>query len=83
MHDINETFAGGNFESEDEINSRIIKITNKIQQEYPELIPYIGEIPMTVPSERNPEITSKILRDYYDTLYQIVKNHEQNKPNNE
>lgn len=81
MKDINNLFAGGNLESEDDLNSRIVEITNQIQENYPELTPYINEIPISVPADPSPEVNTKILKDYYDSLYQIVMNHEKNKPN--
>lgn len=83
MKDINEIFAGGNLESEQDLNIRITQITNLIQENYPELTPYIGEIPVSIPNDPQPEVNAKILKDYYDSLYQIVKNHQKNKPVNE
>lgn len=83
MKDLNELFAGGNLETEQDLNARITQITTLIQEKYPELLPYIGEIPVTIPNDPSPQVNSKILKDYYDSLYQIVKNHEVNKPKEE
>lgn len=80
MRDLNDMFAGGNLESEKDLTTKITQITNLIQEDYPELTPYIGEIPVTIPNDSEPEVNSKILKDYYDSLYQIVKNHQKNKP---
>ncbi|MGE5383899.1 MAG: hypothetical protein ACM3PX_10770 [Omnitrophica WOR_2 bacterium] len=82
MKDLKELFAGGNLESEHDLNTRIMEITNHIQDKYPELLPYIGEIPVTIPNDPSPEMNTKILKDYYDSLYEIVKNHEINRPEN-
>ncbi|HLO90462.1 MAG TPA: hypothetical protein VK172_04785 [Lentimicrobium sp.] len=82
MKDLNELFAGGNLETEQDMTVRINEITSLIQDKYPELLPYIAEIPVTVPSDPTPQVNNQILKDYYDSLYQIVKNHE-NKSNNE
>ncbi|MGE5318152.1 MAG: hypothetical protein ACM3ME_09155 [Chloroflexota bacterium] len=79
---MNELFAGGNLETEQDMTVRINEITSLIQDKYPELLPYIAEIPVTVPSDPTPQVNNQILKDYYDSLYQIVKNHE-NKSNNE
>lgn len=83
MKDLNELFAGGNLESEQDLSTRISQLTTHIQEQYPELIPYIAEIPVSIPNEPSPEVNSKILKDYYDSLYQIVTNHEMNRPKNE
>lgn len=83
MKDLNELFAGGNLESEKDLSTRISQLTTLIQEQYPELLPYIAEIPVSVPSDPSPEVNSTILKDYYDSLYQIVKNHEINRPKNE
>lgn len=83
MKDLNELFGKGQLESEQDLNSRIMQITSLIQEKYPELLPYINEIPISVPSDPSPEVNQTILKDYYDSLYQIVKNHEMNKPKNE
>lgn len=80
MRDLNDLFAGGNLESEQDLSARIMQITTVIQDKYPELLPYIGEIPVTVPNDPTPQVNNKILKDYYDSLYQIVRNHEMNKP---
>ncbi|HLN52516.1 MAG TPA: hypothetical protein VK212_02335 [Lentimicrobium sp.] len=80
MKNLKELFAEGNLESEKDLNERIVQITNKIQEDYPELTPYLGEMPVSVPSDPNVEVNQKILKDYYDSLYQIVTNHEKNKP---
>jgi hypothetical protein len=83
MKDLNELFAGGNLESEQDLSTRISQLTSIIQEQYPELLPYLAEIPVSVPSDPSPEVNSKILKDYYDSLYQIVKNHEMNRPKND
>jgi hypothetical protein len=80
MKNLKELFAEGTLESEQELNDRIVKITNTIQEKYPELVPYLSEMPVTVPNDPDTEVNYKILRDYYDSLYQIVINHEKNKP---
>lgn len=83
MKDLDEIFAGGNLESEQDLTTRISELTSLIQEKYPELIPYLGEMPLTVPNEPSPEMNNKVLKDYYDSLYHIVKNHEENKPDND
>lgn len=80
MKNLKELFAEGNLESEKELNERIVQITNTILENYPELLPYLGEVPASIPNNQNAEMNQKVLKDYYDSLYQIVTNHEKNRP---
>lgn len=73
-------FASGNLESEQDLSARIMELTTYIHDSYPELIPYIGEIPIAIPDDPAPEVNNKILKDYYESLYQIVKNHQNSEP---
>lgn len=61
--------------TEKELNAEILEITMKIQEEYPELSKYIAEIPITIPNEVTPEITIKVLIDYYKTLHSLVSDY--------
>jgi len=47
--------------TENQINENIIKITATIRNEFPELIKYLNEMPITIPDVQNPAITVKIL----------------------
>ena len=57
---------------EHELNSKILKITMKIKDQYPELSKFIEEMSMTIPDEKNPEITLKNLKAYYDSLNSML-----------
>jgi hypothetical protein len=59
--------------TEKEINQSILEITMKIRNEYPELIKYLSEMPVTIPDVENPEMTIKVLTDYYESLKNIVE----------
>jgi hypothetical protein len=74
----NNTSNWGN--KDQDLTSRITQLTSLIQERYPELLPYLNEIPVTMPNDPHPEVNHKILQDYYDSLNQIVRNHEKNKP---
>jgi len=63
-------------ETEKEINAIILAITMEIQAKHPELSELLGEMPVTNPTESNPEINRKILTDYYDSLKSILKKYE-------
>ncbi len=60
-------------ESEAEINSKIMKITMVIQENYPELSQFLNEMPITVPIDANPEINIQNLQKYYETLLNLFR----------
>ena len=65
-------------ETEKELNADILKITMLIQDKFPELSKYIAEMPVTIPNVATPEITIKILKDYYDSLSILLKDYDRN-----
>ena len=64
--------------TEKELNADILKITMLIQDKFPELSKYITEIPITIPNVTTPEITVKILQDYYNSLDTMLKDYDEN-----
>lgn len=70
-------------ETEKDINARILDLMTRIQNDHPELMPYIGEIPVTIPTDASPEINNSILQDYYESLNLILTNHLKNRPQDE
>lgn len=63
---------------EKELNKKIIEITNKIRQNYPELLKYLDEMPETIPSEEDPDINHKALSNYYESLVDLVEEYDEN-----
>ena len=59
--------------TEKELNNDILKITLTIQEKFPELSKYIAEMPVTISDIDNPEINIKNLKDYYDSLDNLLK----------
>ena len=57
---------------EQDLNSKIMEITMIIKDKYPELLKYLDEMPITVPTKKNPEITIKNLNAYYDSLNTLL-----------
>ena len=55
-------------ETEEDLNSKILEITMKIKDKYPELSKYIEEMQETIPFEKDPEIDIKNLEKYYESL---------------
>ncbi len=64
--------------TEKELNDGILKITMRINEKFPELSKYIEEIPITIPNAASPDISNKILKDYYNTLAALLKKYEDN-----
>ena len=57
---------------EQDLNSKILKITMTIKDHHPELSKYLEEMPATIPNKENPEITLKNLSQYYETLNSML-----------
>ncbi|WP_310556909.1 hypothetical protein [Flavobacterium sp.] len=64
--------------TESEINENILKITMTIRNEFPELMKFLNEMPVTIPSEDSPEINSRILQEYYDSLETLLRKYAPN-----
>lgn len=63
-------------QTEDELNEAIVKITMKIRNEHPELLKYLNELTVTLPDVNNPEVTRKLLQDYYNSLDTLLKKYK-------
>lgn len=66
-------------ENDEEINAKILKITLKIQDKYPELSKFLTEMPVTIPDKVHPKINSKNLNEYYLSLEILLKKYIDNK----
>jgi hypothetical protein len=66
-----------------DLNAKILEITMKIKDQYPELSQYIEEMPVTVPSENDPEINVNQLTSYYGSLNSVLDKYIEEHPNNE
>ncbi len=60
-------------ETEQELNAKILKCIMTIQEKYPELYKYLGEMPVTISDIDSSEININNLRAYYDSLTSIVE----------
>jgi hypothetical protein len=63
--------------TEKELNAAILKKTLMIQEKFPELSKYIDEMPITIPVN-NPEINLKNLKDYYNSLDNLIEKYAEN-----
>lgn len=61
--------------TEKQLNADILEMTMEIQEQFPELSKYIAEMPVTIPNTATPEITTKILQEYYDSLVILLKDY--------
>jgi hypothetical protein len=60
---------------ERDLNLKIMQITTEIRDHYPELIKFLDEMPVTIPDEKDMDITLKSLKYYYDSLNSILNNY--------
>ncbi|MES2798020.1 MAG: hypothetical protein V4683_18780 [Bacteroidota bacterium] len=67
--------------TEQEINVDILNITMMINEQFPELSKYLVEMPITIPNDSSPDITLKILKDYYDSLEILMIDYSANHSN--
>ena len=58
--------------TEKDMYARILKVTMFINTEYPELSKYLLEIPETIPDVNNPEMNIEALKQYFNSLEQIL-----------
>jgi hypothetical protein len=66
-----------------EITKEINDLTLKIEQEYPELYQYLDENPLTIPCCEHPELNTKTMSDWLDSLKELLNHHiENHKTNN-
>ncbi|MEO0046767.1 MAG: hypothetical protein RL705_1958 [Bacteroidota bacterium] len=65
---------------EKEINADILKITMTIRADYPELSKYLNEMQETIPDVANPQMTNKILYEYYKSLESMLTEYIPNHP---
>jgi AAA15 family ATPase/GTPase len=65
-----------NEQIENDLNSKILKITMKIKDHYPELSQYLEEMPVTIPSDNDPEMNLNLLKSYYESLNSLLKKYK-------
>ena len=69
-----------NEQIENDLNTKILNITMRIKDHYPELSQYLEEMPVTVPSENDPEITLSHLKSYYESLNSVLNKYKVDYP---
>lgn len=66
---------------EKKLNEEISSLTTEIHNKYPELIKYLDELQITVPV--NEAFTIESLREYKNTLKEIIKKYKKDHPHEE
>ncbi|TDQ31105.1 hypothetical protein [Zeaxanthinibacter enoshimensis] len=56
-----------------QLSSEITRLTNLIETRYPELYIFLDEDPITLPSMAHIEIDTTILKEYIQSLKQMLK----------
>lgn len=64
--------------TEAELNNKILSISMVIRDEYPELMKFLNEMPITIPDENKPKINTKVLEDYLNSLQEMLKKYAPN-----
>ncbi|GGX11215.1 hypothetical protein [Aquimarina muelleri] len=65
-------------ESQNDLNETIFLTTSKIQEEFPELTKYLGEIPENSQSNTEKGVNKKALEDYLESLNYLLETYEEN-----
>src|SRR5688572_24356446 len=75
--DINTSFYQ---DTEKDLNAKILKITQMIRDEYPELSSFLNEMPITVPDDEHPDVELDSLKGYYDSLTTLLSKYRLEHP---
>ncbi|WP_299107636.1 hypothetical protein [uncultured Winogradskyella sp.] len=53
----------------------ITELTTDIETNYPELYRSLEEIPMTIPTNENPNVDKVVMQDYLESLKQLLEHY--------
>lgn len=68
--------ANNYLQMEKALNEKILKVTLKIQNDFPELYTFIEEMSVTIPDTNDPEINLNNLKKYYNSLEVVLNNYK-------
>lgn len=54
---------------------KILKLTSRIEDQYPELFSYLKEMTVMIPDEKNSALTEIDFKKYYNSLNAMLKKH--------
>jgi hypothetical protein len=55
--------------------NEVTSLTLEIETNYPELYKFLGESPVTIPSDSHPHIDTKVMTEYLDSLKELLYEH--------
>lgn len=66
-------------DTEKDLLVKIMQVTRKIQDNHPELCKFLSELPETISSDDNNEINVVALKNYLESLNELMEKADQNK----
>ncbi len=60
---------------EHQLNDEIMRLTEQIKLRFPEVYRNLNEMPITIPNTATPEVKTKQLEDYIQSLKALIKTH--------
>ncbi|MES2513668.1 MAG: hypothetical protein V4580_05960 [Bacteroidota bacterium] len=63
-------------EAEKVLIERIMAINALIKEKHPELMPFLDEMPVTIPNDKDPHLNLKVLKEYSDSLFDLLKKYD-------
>ncbi len=66
--------------TEADLNTAILNLLSKINEECPELSPFQEEMPVTIPDENDPLVSIQKLQTYYKSLNTIYNKYKSEHP---
>ncbi len=64
-------------ESTENINQKIIWTTKQIREQFPELLDFLNEMPITIPNVNRPDIDLNTLMLYCESLISLKEKYEE------
>ena len=61
--------------NEHQLNEEIMKLTEQIKLQFPEVYRNLNEMPITIPNKATPEVKIKQLEDYVESLKALINTH--------
>ena len=55
----------------------ISQVTKNIETNYPEIYRFLDENPLTIPSEKKPNIDKAVLQEYLESLKELLRHHKE------
>jgi len=55
----------------------ISQVTINIETNYPEIYRFLDESPLTIPSEKKPNIDKAVLQEYLESLKELLRHHKE------